>query len=361
MKKVLALVLTLVLVIAAAGTAMAAKVGVAMPTQSLQRWIQDGNYCKENLEAAGYEVDLQYADNDVAVQISQIENMILGGCDVLIIASIDGGALGTVLADAAKEGIVSIAYDRLLMDTPDVTYYTTFNNVGVGTIQGQYLIDTFDLDNYTGDPLTMEIFCGDAGDNNAPLFYKGAWDAISPYVEAGTIVVPSEQTAFEQCATPNWDPANAQARMDNLLTAYYADGTHPDMVLCSNDSTAQGVVNSLLSAGFTAEDFPVITGQDCDVVSVINMINGLQSMSVFKDTRTLAAGTVELVIDILTGAEPNINASYNNRVIDVPTNESTPVFGDADNYKELVIDSGYYYEGDGVSDALFELLASMGE
>lgn len=344
MKKVLALVLTLVLFLTVVGTAMAAKVGVAMPTQSLQRWNQDGEYLKVNLEAAGFEVDLQYADNDVAVQVQQLENMILGGCDVLVIASIDSVALGSVLADAAEEGVVIIAYDRLIMETENVDYYTTFHNYGVGTIQGEFLRDYFDLDNYEGDPLTIEFTAGSPDDNNAGLFFAGAWDILSPYIDEGKLIVPSGQTEFEVIAILNWSTETSQARMDNILAAYYADGTTLDMVMCSNDSTAQGVTNALLAAGYTAEDFPVITGQDCDIVSTINMINGLQAMSVFKDTRTLAAQTVTMVTDILSGAVPETTGMYDNNIIDVPTYECTPVFGSADNYKELLIDSGYYTE-----------------
>jgi putative multiple sugar transport system substrate-binding protein len=342
MKKVLAMVLSLVLVLTVVGSAMAAgKVGLAMPTQSLQRWNQDGAYMKEKFETAGFEVDLQYANNEVATQVSQIENMLLNGCQVLVIASIDGSALGTVLATAAEMNVPVIAYDRLLTATPDVSYYTTFDNYGVGTIQGTYLKDKFDLANATG-PLNMEIFCGDPGDNNAGLFFQGAIDVLQPYIDSGVIVIPSGQTAFEQCATKDWNSGNAQARMDNLIAAYYTGDTKLDMVLCSNDSTALGVTNSLIAAGFTLENFPVITGQDCDVANTMNMIAGYQAMSVFKDTRTLAEQTVTMVSSILAGEVPETNATYNNGVFDVPSFNCTPVFADVNNYKELLIDSGYY-------------------
>ena len=240
MKKVLALVLTLVLFLSVVGTAMAAgKVGIAMPTQSLQRWNLDGANLKALLEADGYEVDLQYANNEVATQVSQLETMILNGAELLVVASIDGSALGTVLETAKDAGIVIIAYDRLLTATEYVDYYITFDNYKVGTIQGTFLKETFDLDNATG-PLNMEIFCGDPGDNNAGLFFQGAIDVLQPYIDSGVIVVPSGQTAFEQCATADWDSANAQARMDNLIAGYYTGDTKLDMVLCSNDSTAPG-------------------------------------------------------------------------------------------------------------------------
>ena len=169
MKKILAIALSLVLVMALCATASAAGlVGVAMPTQDLQRWNQDGANMKAQLEAAGFEVDLQYANNDVATQVSQIENMILNEVQVLVVASIDGSALGTVLAQAKEAGIPVIAYDRLLTATEAVDYYTTFDNYKVGQIQGQYVIDTLDLAN-TDKTYTIEFTAGSPDDNNAGL------------------------------------------------------------------------------------------------------------------------------------------------------------------------------------------------
>ncbi|MFP4661998.1 MAG: multiple monosaccharide ABC transporter substrate-binding protein [Halanaerobiales bacterium] len=347
MKKYLTILLVLCMVLTMATAAFAAegKIGVAMPTQSLQRWNQDGANMKAQLEEAGYTVDLQYANNDVATQISQLENMILGGVDVLVIASIDGSALGNVLESAKEEGIPVIAYDRLIMETDAVSYYATFDNYMVGTIQGEYLVDALDLENRTADdPAYIEIFGGSPDDNNARYFYNGAWDVIEPYVESGVVVVPSGQTEFEQIATMNWDPANAQARMDNLISANYSAGEQLDAVLCSNDSTALGVTNSLMGAGFEKDNFPVITGQDCDVTNTKNIIAGYQSMSIFKDTRTLAAQVVDMIIDIQNGNEPEINntSDYDNGTGIIPTYLCEPVFADEDNYEELLIDSGYY-------------------
>src|SRR5690554_5688491 len=254
MKRIL-LVVLLVAVMAFPSMASAAvRIGVAMPTQSLQRWNQDGANMKAQLEAAGYVVDLQYANNDVALQVSQLENMILNGADILVIASIDGASLGTVLAIAKDEGIPVIAYDRLIMATDAVSYYATFDNYMVGTIQGEYLVDKLELATRT-DPVNIEIVGGSADDNNARFFYQGAIDAIQPYLDSGIVVVPSGQIAFESVATMAWSSERAQARMDNLIAAHYSDGTRLDAVLCSNDSTALGVTNSLVNAGF--EEFPV--------------------------------------------------------------------------------------------------------
>ena len=344
MKKLIALTLALIMVFALANFASAdaaKKVGVAMPTESLQRWNQDGANMKAMLEEAGYEVDLQYANNDVALQVSQIENMILNGAEVLVVASIDGGALDTVLAQAKEAGIPVIAYDRLLTGTLNVDYYTTFDNYGVGTIQGTYVKEALDLDNAEG-PFTIEFTAGSPDDNNAGLFFKGAWDVLAPYIEEGKLVITSGQTEFEQVATPAWKSETAQARMDNILTAFYSDGTKLDVALCSNDSTALGVTNSLISFGLTPEEMPIITGQDCDIPNTKNMIKGLQSMSVFKDTRTLAEQTVKMVGDLLEGNVPETNATYDNGVMEVPSFNCTPVFADVNNYEALLLDSGYY-------------------
>ena len=321
------------------------KVGVAMPTKDLQRWNQDGSNMEEQLKAAGYEVDLQYASNDVQTQVSQIENMINGGCNVLVIASIDGESLGTVLETAKAAGIPVIAYDRLIMKTDAVSYYATFDNYMVGTKQGQYIIDTLDLNNAAG-PFTMEVTGGDPGDNNAKFFYNGAMDLLKPFIDEGKIVVKSGQVDFEQVATASWATENAQSRMENILSTNYADGTDLDICLCSNDSTALGVENAL-AANYKGK-YPIITGQDCDVANVKNMIDGKQSMSIFKDTRTLAAQVVKMVGQILKGETVDVNdtTTYDNGTGVIPSFLCEPVFADINNYKEILLDSGYYTEAD---------------
>ncbi len=321
------------------------KVGVAMPTKDLQRWNQDGANMEEQLKAAGYDVDLQYASNDIATQVSQIENMISSGAQVLVIASIDGDSLGTVLAQAKEAGISVIAYDRLIMNSDAVSYYATFDNYMVGTKQGEYIRDQLDLDNAAG-PFNIEIFTGDPGDNNARFFYGGAMDVLNKYIDEGKLVVQSGQKDFDNVATANWSTENAQSRMDAIISANYANGTKLDAVLCSNDSTALGVTNSL-EANYTG-DWPIITGQDCDVANVKNMIAGKQSMSIFKDTRTLAAKTVEMVDAIMKGTDAPVNdtSTYNNGTGVIPSYLCEPVFADVNNYKELLIDSGYYKESD---------------
>ncbi|MDR3050584.1 MAG: sugar-binding protein [Oscillospiraceae bacterium] len=344
MKRFLAILMVTVLALAGLATsALAAdRVGVLMPTQSLQRWNQDGDNMKSQLETAGYEVDLQYADNKVDVQVSQIENMLLGGVKVLVIASIDGGSLGTVLAAAKDMSVPVIAYDRLITGTEFVDYYATFDNYRVGQLQGSFIEEKLGLKDGNG-PFNLEIVAGSPDDNNALFFYNGAMDLLKPYIENGQLVVPSGQTELAQVGTLAWSTDTAQARFDNIIAANYADGsTKLDAVLCSNDSTALGVINALTNAGFT--EYPIITGQDCDKPNMQHIISGVQSMSVFKDTRTLASKVVSMVEALLKGSDPEINdtTTYNNGVKVVPSYLCEPVFGDASNYKELLIDSGYY-------------------
>ena len=342
MKKVLFVLLALALCLTAS-IASAEKVGVSMPTKDLQRWNQDGANMQAQLEEAGYEVDLQFASNDVATQLSQVENMINSGADVLVISAIEGSSLGSALALAKENDIPVIAYDRLLMDSDAVSYYATFNNYMVGTIQGTYVKDALDLDNAEG-PFYIEITAGDPGDNNARYFYQGAIDVIMPYIESGKLVVKSGQVDFAEVATPTWATEVSQNRAENILSSFYADGSNVDVWLCSNDSTALGVTNAL-AANYNGE-YPIITGQDCDIANTKNMIAGKQSMSVFKDTRTLAAQVVKMVGQILKGEEVDVNdtETYDNNVIVVPSFLCEPVFADANNYKELLIDSGYYTE-----------------
>ncbi|TYQ18007.1 UNVERIFIED_CONTAM: monosaccharide ABC transporter substrate-binding protein (CUT2 family) [Acetivibrio alkalicellulosi] len=324
-------------------------IGVAMPTQSLQRWNQDGANMKAQLEAKGYKADLQYADNNVNTQIQQIENMITKGCDVLVIASIDGSTLTDVLKQAAENDIKVIAYDRLIMNSPHVDYYATFDNFKVGVIQGEYIVEKLGLDEEDG-PFNIELFAGSPDDNNARFFYDGAMSVLESYIESGKLNIPSGQKDFSTIAIQGWESSNAQARMDNLITANYAGGEKLDAVLSPNDSLAIGIIASLNNSGFGEEDkpYPIITGQDCDKPNVIAMINGQQSMSIFKDTRTLASKVVEMVDALIQGNEApvNDNVTYDNGEKVVPSYLCEPVYADANNYREILIESGYYEESD---------------
>ena len=343
MKKVLTAALVGAMATAMAFSAQAAKVGVSMPTKDLQRWNQDGANMEAQLTEAGYEVELQFASNDPATQLNQIKTMIGNGADVLVISAIEGDSLGEALDLAAENEIPVIAYDRLLMNSDAVSYYATFDNYMVGTVQGTYVKDTLDLDNAEG-PFNIEFTAGDPGDNNAGYFFNGAMDVLKPYIDEGKLVCPSGQLTFEEVATPQWKTETAQSRAENILSSYYADGSNVDVWLCSNDSTALGV-ETALAANYNGE-YPIITGQDCDIENTKNMIAGKQSMSVFKDTRTLASQVVKMVGQILNGEEVDVNdtETYDNGVKVVPSYLCEPVFADANNYKELLIDSGYYTE-----------------
>ena len=336
----------------AAAPAAGSKVGVSMPTQSLQRWNQDGSNMKSTLEGAGYTVDLQYAgDNDIPTQVAQLENMITGGCKVLVIAAIDGSALTEVLKSAKDKNIPVIAYDRLIMNSDAVTYYATFDNYKVGQFQGEFIRDRLKLDTEAG-PFNIELFTGSPDDNNVNYFFGGAMDVLKPYIDSGKLVVKSGQTEKAQCATLNWNTEESQMRMENLIASNNygpgADKTKLDAVLSSNDSVANGITNALVAAGYTKDNFPVLTGQDCDKPAVKNMIAGLQSMSIFKDTRTLADKVVSMVDSIMKGSTVDVNdtETYDNGTGIIPSFLCDPVAATVDNYKELLIDSGYYNEAD---------------
>lgn len=298
---------------------------------------------KAQLEEKGYVVDLQYAGNDSATQASQIENMIANGDQLLVVASIDGDSLGTVLAQAKEAGIPVIAYDRLIMNTDAVSYYATFDNYLVGKTQGEFLVEALDLENQDG-PFNLEMVTGDPGDNNVNFFFGGAMDVLQPYIDAGKLVVPSGQMTKDEVATLNWATDAAQSRFENILSSNYADGTTLHAVLASNDSTALGVVNAL-AANYTGE-YPIITGQDCDIANVPHIVDGTQAMSVFKDTRALASKVVEMVDAIITESEVPVNdtETYDNGTGVIPSYLCEPTAVTADNYKEILIDSGYYTE-----------------
>ncbi|MDR0411363.1 MAG: sugar-binding protein [Treponema sp.] len=326
------------------------KIGVSMPTQSLQRWNQDGDNMKKQLETAGYAVDLQYAgDNDIPTQVNQIENMIMGGCSALVIAAIDGSSLTEVLRGAKDKGIPVIAYDRLIMNSDAVKFYATFDNTKVGTMQGQYIVDKLDLANAEG-PFNVELVTGDPGDNNVNFFFGGAMSVLKPYIDSGKLVVKSGQTTQAQAATPNWSTEESQKRFENIITSvgYGPDGEKLDAVLCSNDSTANGVTNALVNAGYTKDNFPILTGQDCDKPSVKNMNAGIQAMSIFKDTRTLASRVVSMINSLAKNTSPEVNdtKTYNNGTGVIPSYLCEPIVVEPKDIQKALIDSGYYKPSD---------------
>ena len=319
-------------------------IGISMPTQSSERWIKDGNTMKEILEAKGYTVDLQYAEDDIPTQKAQIENMITKGANVLIIAAVDSSTLSATLDQAGKDGVKIIAYDRLLVDTDAVSYYATFDNRGVGKLQAQSLVDGLKAKKGEG-PYNIELFAGSPDDTNSFYFYSGAMDVLQPLIDAGTIVVVSGQTAQADIGTLRWDGAVAQARMDALLAANYTSGKQLDGVLSPYDGLSRGIISSLVSFGYQpgTENWPVVTGQDAEAASIKLIISGEQYSTILKDTRDLAKVAAGMVDALLTGTEPEINdtTTYNNNVKVVPSYLLIPYTVTVDNYQQLVMDSGY--------------------
>ena len=319
-------------------------IGISMPTQSSERWIKDGNTMKELLEAKGYTVDLQYAEDDIPTQKSQIENMITKGANVLIIAAVDASTLSATLDQAGKDGVKIIAYDRLLVDTDAVSYYATFDNRGVGKLQAQSLVDGLKAKKGDG-PYNIELFAGSPDDTNSFYFYTGAMDILQPLIDAGTIVVVSGQTAQTDIGTLRWDGAVAQARMDALLAANYTSGKQLDGVLSPYDGISRGIISSLVSFGYQpgTANWPIVTGQDSEAASIKLIITGEQYSTILKDTRDLAKVAAGMVDALLTGTEPEINdtTTYNNNVKVVPSYLLIPYTVTVDNYQQLVMDSGY--------------------
>ena len=321
-------------------------IGVSMPTKSSARWISDGDSMVKSLKDKGYKADLQYAEDDIPNQLAQVENMITKKVKVLVIAAIDGTTLSNALQKAADAGIKVIAYDRLIKGSKNVDYYATFDNFQVGVLQANSIVDKLGLKSGKG-PFNIELFGGSPDDNNAFFFYDGAMSVLKPYIDSGKLVVRSKQMGMDKVGTLRWDGAVAQARMDNLLSAYYGNA-RVDAVLSPYDGLSIGILSSLkgVAYGTPKQPFPVVTGQDAEVASVKSMLRGEQSSTVFKDTRELAKVTVNMIDAMLSGKQPEINdtKTYNNGVKVVPSYLLKPVSVDASNWKEILIGSGYYKE-----------------
>jgi putative multiple sugar transport system substrate-binding protein len=321
-------------------------VGISMPTKSSARWIADGDNMVKVFKEKGYKTDLQYADDDIPNQLAQVENMITKGVKVLVIAAIDGTTLSGALQKAADKGVKVIAYDRLIRGSKNVDYYTTFDNFQVGVLQAGSIVDKLGLKAGKG-PFNIELFGGSPDDNNAFFFYDGAMSVLKPYIDSGKLVVRSKQMGMDKVGTLRWDGAVAQARMDNLLSAFYGkEKVHA--VLSPYDGLSIGILSSLKGVGYctAAQPCPIVSGQDAEIPSVKSMLKGEQYSTVFKDTRDLARVTANLVDAVLAGKQPEINdtKTYNNGVKVVPSYLLKPVAVDASNWKQVLIDSGYYKE-----------------
>ena len=320
-------------------------VGIAMPTKSSARWIADGNAMVEQFKAAGYATDLQYAEDDIPTQLSQIENMITSGVKALVIAAIDGTTLSNALENAAAAGIKVIAYDRLIRDSGAVDYYATFDNFKVGVQQAESLVAGLKERFADVKPWNIELFGGSPDDNNAFFFYDGAMSVLQPMIDSGEIVIPSGQMGMDKVGTLRWDPAVAQARMDNLLSANYTD-KQVNGVLSPYDGLSIGILSSLKGVGYGSGDLkmPIVSGQDAELQSVKSIQAGEQYSTIFKDTRELAKVTVSMVNAILEGKTPEVNdtKTYDNGVKVIPSYLLEPLPVNVSNYEELLVGSGYY-------------------
>ncbi|WP_277208780.1 substrate-binding domain-containing protein [Isoptericola croceus] len=330
-------------------------IGVAMPTESSERWISDGRTLAAGLEEAGYDVDLRYAGDDTAgfKQAEQVQQMIDGGAELLIIAAVDGAGLADQLEVAAARNIPVIAYDRLLLETDGVDHYVTFDNYKVGVAQATSLLRGLGVVNAGGEPTgdegpyNVELFAGSLDDNNAHIFWEGAIDTLQPYLDDGVVEVPSGQTDIVQAETWRWSKDLAQDRMASLVAQYYADDTELDGVLSPYDGISRGIITALALDGegpTIPEGMPVVTGQDAEVASVKLIREKMQYATVFKDTRALAEQAVVAALAYLEGGEPEVNDTdtYDNGVKAVPTfllDVSTVYRGDID---EVLVESGYY-------------------
>jgi putative multiple sugar transport system substrate-binding protein len=296
-------------------------------------------------EAAGYKTDLQYAEDDIPNQLSQIENMITKGDKVLVIAAIDGTTLSNALDNAAAAGIKIIAYDRLIRGSSHVDYYATFDNFKVGVLQANSLVQGLKERFPNVKPWNVELFGGSPDDNNSYFFYDGAMSVLQPMIDKGDIKIVSGQMGEDKVGTLRWDGAVAQARMDNLLSAFYTD-KRVQGVLSPYDGLSIGILSSLKGVGYGSGDMkmPIVTGQDAEIPSVKSIIAGEQYSTVFKDTRELAKVTVGMVNALLAGGKPEVNdtKTYNNGIKVVPSYLLQPVSVDKTNWETVLVGSGYY-------------------
>lgn len=333
------------------------KVGISMPTKSLERWNRDGSYLEQQFKGKGCDVKLTYSDNKIDQQVKDIENLIADKVDLLVIAAIDGESLSNVLSNAKSANIPVISYDRLIMNTDAISYYVSFDNYKVGQLQGQYVIDKLGLKkDDKSKSYNIEFTAGDPADNNATFFFNGAMDTLKDYIDAGILKIPSGQKTFQQVATQSWDTKNAMNRMQNVLGSFYSNGTKLDVALCSNDSTALGVTQAIAS-DYKGSDTPIITGQDGDEANLANIIDGKQSMTVYKAVANEAVATLDIGMAMLNGQKPNGDliksagwkfdcsydtTSYNNKKGVVPSYLLVPTVVTKDNIQKELVDTGYY-------------------
>ncbi len=327
------------------------QVGIVLPTRDEPRWIQDETRFRESLEAQGYEVEILFSQGDSAVELANVEQLLTRGIEVLILTPHDGAAAAASAEAARAAGVKVIAYDRLILNTDAVDYYVTFDSIAVGEAQAQYLVD-----HASGSDNPLYLYAGAASDNNAFLFFEGAWNVLQPKIADGTFVIKNSSEAValqgnaelsrEQMAdilgqiTTEWDFDTAKSLAEAHLTAAAAEDKGDVFILAPNDGTARAIADAF-AADADVSSY-LVTGQDAEVASVQYIIDGRQSMTVLKDVRTLVADAIAAAVTFLTGGTPEETTTYNNGNIDVPAKPSEVITVDQDNVQEAVIDSGYW-------------------
>ena len=339
-------------------TTATGKIGISMPTQSLERWNRDGKYLEEQFQAAGYETTLSFSDNDSGRQVNDIQNMLADGVSLLVVAAIDGEALNTVMNEAAEANVPVISYDRLIKNDA-VSYYVSFDNYTVGKLQGEFVENQLDLANAGDKVYNIEFTAGDPADNNAGYFFNGAYDALKSYIDAGTLNVVSGQTEFDAVATATWSTDVAMERAQNILSSYYADGTQLDVWLCSNDSTSLGVAKAITS-DYAGSNSVIMTGQDGDEANLKNIVDGVQTMTVYKNVANEAIVTLELAKQVLSGSTIDaslcdsfgVECAYDTESYETSDGNKCPSFLlvpsviTKDNLNDLVDTGLYEWDGD---------------
>lgn len=333
------LLVLLALVLAGCNQRQEVVIGISMPTKTSERWLLDAKYTVAELEKRGYTPKIAFAEDVVGNQAAQIQNFIDEGVDMLIIAPIDSSPLSEALQRAKEEGIPIIAYDRLIMDIEGIDYYVSFDNFWIGVLQGEYIVEHLD---FTTGPKYIELFAGSPDDNNAQLFFEGAMSVLRPYIELGDLIVASEQFDIKEVYTLRWDKMIAKSRMTSLLNLYYQE-IPLDAVLAPYDGISRGVIEALQENNYLDTELPVITGQDAETTSIKSIIEGKQSMTVFKDVRQLAIEVSKIATAIIEGNDLELeeNSIYNGRV-DVPSYFLEPISVNEGNWEEILVESEYY-------------------
>jgi D-xylose transport system substrate-binding protein len=304
------------------GIAKEVKIGMAIDDLRLERWQKDRDIFVNKAESLGAKVFVQSANGNEETQMSQIENMINRGVDVLVIIPYNGQVLSNVIKEAKQEGIKVLAYDRLI-NNADIDFYISFNNEKVGEMQAQSLVDKVPQGNYF-------LMGGSPVDNNAKLFRAGQMKVLKPYIDEGKIKIVGDQWV------DGWLPENALKIMENALTA----NNKIDAVVASNDATAGGAIQALSAQGLAGK--VAISGQDADLAGVKRIIAGTQTMTVYKPITTLATTAAEIAVELGNDKQPKADSTLNNGLKDVPSRLLTPIEVNKDNIDQTVIKDGFH-------------------